>query len=841
MRRLLLIDGHANLYRAHYAMRGGLTAPDGTPTGAAYAFLRMLHRLLTELEPSHVGVAFDVGRVTFRTRLDERYKAQRKPMPEDLAVQIPLVKEALQYMAIPVLELPDFEADDVIGTLAYRAAEVPLETVIATADKDMMQLVRDPLIQMWHTRKERMLDEAGVEEVFGVPPRQVPEVLALMGDASDNVPGCRGIGEKGAKTLIRRWGSIEALYAHLDEVEPARARNALARHREEVLLSLELVRIRTDLEIPLDLDALERGGQDTGALAALYRRLGFDSLLAGLDLRASDDPVAEVRTVPTLQLAAAGPGGLWIEEHHTAVAADGGIALAATDPGGAADALAGALHGAWSFHGTKTLLRILRDRGRRWREAPFDTELAAYLLDPGEPMALEAVARRHLPTLPPTPAAPSLEGAATAERALWTARLREVLEPRIEATPLGGVYRRIEAPLVPVLEAMERTGILVDRTVLDELSRRLEASIAELEREIHAEAGGPFNIASPQQLAEVLFEKKGYPVLRRTAKTRRPSTNVEVLQELAARGYRLPALILEYREQTKLKGTYVDALPRQIGPDGRIHSRFHQTVTATGRLSSSDPNLQNIPVRSELGREIRRAFVAPEEFVILAADYSQIELRVLAHMSGDAALLEAFRRGEDIHRATAAAVLGKAPDAVDAAERRAAKTVHFGLIYGMGAYSLARDLGITPAEAQQFIDRYFERFPGVRAYMDGLKEKARAEGVVSTLFGRIRRIANLDSPNANIRAAAERMAINAPIQGTAADIIKLAMIEVARRLEGTTARLLLQVHDELVLEVPEAELETVSATVRDAMEHVTELDVPLVVDMGSGPSWYEAK
>ena len=841
MRRLLLVDGHANLYRAHYAMRDTLTAPDGTPTGAAYGFLRMLHRLLADLQPSHVGVAFDVGRETFRTRLDARYKAQRKPMPDALRVQVPLVKEALAAMAIPVLELPDFEADDVIGTLAFRAAAVPVETVIATADKDMMQLVRDPWIRMWHTRKERMLDEAGVEALFGVPPARVPEVLALMGDASDNVPGCRGIGEKGAKALIRRWGSVAALYEHLDEVEPTRARNALAKHREEVLLSLELVRIRTDLEIPLDLDALERGGGDTAALADLYRRLGFDSLLAGLELPTEAGPAAEVRIVPTIRLAEAGPGGVHLDEGWTAVAAADGIVAAAADPATAAEALAGAVDARWSVHGSKALLRRLEDRGRRWREAPFDTELAAYLLNPGEPMALDAVARRHLPVLPPQPAASSLEAAAAAERALWTARLAGTLDREIGAAGLRPVYERIEAPLVPVLVAMERAGILVDRTVLEDLSRRLEASMAELERAIHEEAGGPFNIASPQQLAEVLFDRLGYPVLRRTAKTRRPSTNVDVLQELAARGYRLPALILEYREQSKLKGTYVDALPRQIGPDGRIHSRFHQTVTATGRLSSSDPNLQNIPVRSELGREIRRAFVAPEGFRILAADYSQIELRVLAHMSGDAALLEAFRRGEDIHRATAAAILGKAPGAVTPEERRAAKTVNFGLIYGMGAYSLARDLGIAPAEAQRFIDAYFERFPGVRRYMDGLRERARAEGVVSTLFGRIRRIANLDSSNANVRAAAERMAINAPIQGTAADIIKLAMIEVHRRLGGGDARLLLQVHDELVLEVPEADLEAVAAEVRDAMERVTALDVPLVVDMGSGASWYDAK
>ncbi len=840
MDRLLLVDGHANLYRAHFAMRSGLTSPDGTPTGAAYGFLRMLHRLLGELEPSHVGVAFDVSRDTFRTRMDERYKAQRKPMPEELRVQVPLVKQALEHMGIPVLELPDYEADDVMGTLAYRAAEVPVETVIASSDKDLLQLVRDPWIRLWHTRHERMLDEEGVEDLFGVPPAQVPEVLALMGDSSDNVPGCKGIGEKGAKALIRRWGSVAALYEHLDEVEPKRARTALAAHREEVLLSLELVRIRTDLEIPLDLEALRRGGGDTAALADLYRRLGFDSLLAGLDLTAETEPTLEVRVVALEDLTAP-PGGLRLEGSWCAAAADKGVAAARAEQHRAAAALAPVLGSAWSVHGSKELLRLIRDTGREWASAPWDVELAAYLLNPGEPMELEAVARRHLAVLPPTPAAPDLEAAAAAERALWTWRLRAALEPELEREGLQGVYRRIEAPLVPVLESMERAGILVDLGVLEELSRRLAASIAELEREIHAEAGGPFNIASPQQLAQVMFERLGYPVLRRTAKTKRPSTNVDVLQELAARGYRLPALILEYGEQTKLKGTYVDALPRQVGPDGRIHSRFHQTVTATGRLSSSDPNLQNIPVRTELGREIRRTFVAPEGFVLLAADYSQIELRVLAHMSGDPTLTGAFLRGEDIHRRTAAAILDKTPDQVTPEERRAAKTVNFGLIYGMGAYTLSRDLGIEPAEAQRFIDAYFQRFPGVKRYMDDLRERARAEGRVSTLFGRIRRIANLDHPSANVRAAAERMAINAPIQGTAADIIKLAMIEVHSRLQGSGVRLLLQVHDELVLEVPEAEAPEIARTVKEAMENVVELQVPLVVDLGTGRSWYDAK
>ena len=837
--RLLLVDGHSNLYRAHFALRNNLTAPDGTPTGATYGFLRMLHRLLAELKPTHVGVAFDVSRITFRTRMDERYKAQRKPMPEELRAQIPFVREALEHLGIPILELPDFEADDVMGTLAYRAAERKIECILATSDKDMLQLVRDPWIRVWHTRHERLVDEATAEELFGVPPSQVVEVLALMGDASDNVPGCPGIGAKGARALIRTWGSVRALYENLDRVTPTRARNALAAHREEVELSLALVTIRTDLDLPLDMEALRVSDPDTAGLASLYRRLGFTSLLAELDITDGAAPAIELELVPPGELLRVA-GGLHLEPGLAAAAGRDRVVACRADGAELAAALAGGLDGATVF-ASKELLRFLRDHGHRWAAPPRDLSLGAYLLDPGEEISLEAVSRRHLEVLPPDPHATDLEAAAAGRDALWTAAAAERVFERVEAEGLGNVYEEIEAPLVPVLESMERWGIRVDLAVLDELSRRLGASLAGLEREIHAEAGEPFNINSPQQLAVILFERLGYPVIKRTAKTRRPSTGVEVLKELAGRGYRLPALILEYREQAKLKSTYVDALPRQVAADGRIHTRFHQTVTATGRLSSSDPNLQNIPIRTELGREVRRAFVADDGWLLVAADYSQIELRVLAHMSGDETLVAAFRAGEDIHRATAAAVLGKRPADITPAERRAAKTVNFGLIYGMGAFSLARDLGVSQAEAQQFIDAYFTRFPGVKAYMDGLREQARRAGKVTTLFGRVRRIANLDHPSAAVRAAAERMAINAPIQGTAADIIKLAMIAVHRWLENHDARLLLQVHDELVLEAPAADAPTVARELKRIMEGVVTLDVPLTADTAHGPSWYEAK
>ena len=840
MARLLLIDGHSNLYRAHYALRDNLTAPDGTPTGAAYGFLRMLHRLLSDLEPTHIGVAFDVGRETFRTRLDERYKAQRKPMPAELEIQIPFVREALTHMQIPILELPDYEADDVIGTLAVRAATVPMEYVIATSDKDMLQLVSDPWIRLWHTRHERLLDEAGATDLFGVPPHQVAEVLALMGDSSDNVPGCPGIGEKGAKKLVGEWGSVAELYAHLDEVQPTRARNALSQHRDEVELSLELVRIHTDLQIAFDVEALARTEPNVEGLAGLYRRLGFTSLLGALDLTNSE---ADDRTVDEVSPDAllGTPGALYLEDGLAVVASGKHVRVCRAATVDLMAAMANQIDGRTSVHSSKELLRTLRDYGAGWHAAPRDLSLAAYLLNPGEEMSLDAIARRHLTVLPAPPPADDPETGAAVEKAVLLQTAGKTVFEQLAEEGLTEVYTSLEQPLVPVLEKMERTGILLEPKVLEDLSTRLAASLAELERQIYDTAGTTFNINSPQQLGEVMFERLGYPVLRRTSKTRRPSTSVDVLEELAQRGLPLPALILDYREQTKLKSTYVDALPKQVEDDGRIHSRFHQTVAATGRLSSSDPNLQNIPVRSELGREVRRAFVARPGWMLIAADYSQIELRVLAHMSGDMTLREAFRRGEDIHRATAAAVLGKPQDTITDSERRSAKTVNFGLIYGMGAYSLGRDLGLGPAQAQEFIDTYFARFPGVKAYMDGLRTAARRDGKVTTLFGRVRRIANLDHSSANVRAAAERMAINAPIQGPAADIIKLAMIALDRRLGDDGARLLLQVHDELVLESPAEQADATATLAKEVMEGVVRLDVPLVVDIGRGRSWYDAK
>lgn len=841
MLRLLVVDGHSNLYRAFYAIKAGLSAPDGTPTNATYGFLRMQHKLLRELAPSHVGVAFDTGRETFRTRLDSRYKAQRPAMPEALRAQVPLTQEALRLLGAHVLAVPDMEADDIIGTLAREAAAQGIEVIIASSDKDLMQLVRDPLVTMWHTRLERLLDERGVAEVFGVPPAQVGEVLALMGDKTDNVPGCPGIGEKGAFDLIRRFGSVAETYAHLDEVSPGRLQRALTDHRDEVAISAELVRIRTDVPLPFDVASLGTTSVDLDGLAELYRRLGFSSLLAELPSRpllTGNEASAPVREVSAAELTERLEGtqewGISLGPLELAAARGDELLLVRGDQIQLAGILGALPEGHWCYD-AKALLTRLRNLGVASARPLRDVMLAAYVLDPGEATDLRSVCARA-GVAPPATDTP-------AEEASAVCRLIAHLTRALRDEQLERVFLEIEMPLVGVLEAMERAGVLLDLKVLADLSMRLEHSLTELERGIFGEAGGPFNINSAHQLGEVLYARRGLPILRRTGKTKAPSTDAEVLRELAARGHVLPAMILEYREHAKLKSTYVDTLPGQLGADGRVHTSFNQAVAATGRLSSSNPNLQSIPVRNDAGREVRRAFVAPADHVLLTADYSQIELRVLAHMADEPTLTRAFEAGEDIHAATAALVFGMAPQLIGPEQRRAAKTINFGLIYGMGAFSLGRDLGVPAAEAQRFIEAYFARLPRVREFLEGIKSDARRTGTVRTLFGRVRRITGLDSPSAQVRGNAERQAINAPIQGTAADFIKLAMIRLHEELLRHPAgvRLLLQVHDELVCEVPATAVEWATQRVRAAMVGVAELSVPLVADVGTGHSWADAK
>ena len=880
--RLFLIDGYSNIFRAFYAIRG-LSTSKGESTNAVYGFVTMLRKLLREEAPELVGVALDVGGPTVRSARYEQYKANRTPMPEDLRAQLPRIREVLAAYRIPIIETPDYEADDALGSLACRAAEAGYDVVLVSADKDLMQLVGDHVF-FFHTGREKLYDRAGVEEDFGVPPERVADVLALMGDSIDNVPGVPGIGEKGARQLIRDFGSLEDLLSRTAEVSRKSYREGLEQHAEQARLSRELATIHCDLPVELDVAGLRREEPELAELKRLFSELEFFSLAEELGAAGEESeapPAAEAETAAAWEEATRGlaaAGG----EVAVAVLGEGEIlGLAVAPAAGQGDGAAGvyadfrrdglraavpATLARWACradvrlvgHDLKEVLRAafaaLPDGACQARL--LDLMLVSYLLKPsvhGHSLDELALERLRLKTITAREAgwdkgqAPAVGdgrlAAFAGERLHLVRRLAPGMADELAASPQAPVYEEIEEPLLPVLLRMEEAGILLDVPYLREMSRRMEGDVATLEEEIYRVAGEPFNIASPQQLGVILFEKLGYPVMKRTRKTKSYATGAEILEALAARGYPLPDLVLRYRELTKLKSTYVDALPALVAGDGRLHTRFNQAVAATGRLSSANPNLQNIPVRTELGQTIRRAFVAAPGQVLLVADYSQIELRLLAHIAGEEALAEAFRRGEDIHRTTAAAVLGVAPELVNAEQRRAAKTINFGIIYGMSAYGLSQTLHIPPKEAERFIAAYMERYPGVRRYMDETLAAAERDGGVSTLYGRVRWLPDIASKNWNLRENARRMAINARIQGTAADLMKKAMIGVDRRLrrEAPQARLLLTVHDELVLEVGEGEVGPVGNLVREEMTGVAELSVPLVVDVGAGTSWYDAK
>ncbi len=884
--RLFLIDGYSNIFRAFYAIRN-LSNSRGEPTNAVYGFIQMLRKLLRDEQPEHVGVALDVSSETVRTERYQDYKAHRAPMPEDLRPQIPWIRRALEAYRIPILEMERYEADDVLGTLAKKAAAAGYEVVLVSADKDLMQLL-GPHVSLMHTGRNKLYDPALVEEDFGVPPEKVVDVLALMGDASDNVPGVPGVGEKGAKALIREYGSLDAVLDRASEVSRKSYRESLQENRDQALLSQELVTIHTDLDVDFDPEALHHDPPDAEALRSLFAELEFFSLVEELDRDASAEEeipaAAEVLDAAAWRAAVDALGArvevarlgseeaLGLAVAQLAARADGeppGAWFADLRRDGLREAVLETL-AAWAAdpecelvgHDLKEVLRPpAAERGGELEVSAglFDVMLVSYLIRPAlhghsfEEMALERLGRKALTEKDagwakegPPPVGDSRLAALAGERLVLGARLAESSRAELEAAggaALARVYREIEAPLLPVLLRMEERGVRLDREYLAGMSEELGAEIAGLERGIYDVAGEEFNVASPQQLGVILFEKLGYPVIKRTKKTKSYATGAEILEELAGRGYELPVLLLRYRELTKLKSTYVDALPALVAPDGRVHTRFNQAVAATGRLSSANPNLQNIPVRTELGQRIRKAFVAEPGHVLLAADYSQVELRILAHIAHEPALIEAFRRGEDIHRTTAAAVLGVAPDLVNAEQRRAAKTINFGIMYGMSSYGLARTLGISRGEAEAFIQAYLARYAGVERYREETLAKARSEGKVETLYGRVRYLPDVASKNRNLRENAERMAINAPIQGTAADIMKIAMIRLDRRLEKERpkAKLLLTVHDELVLEVPEGEAEAVAEVAKEEMGGVCELAVPLVVDVGWGASWYEAK
>jgi DNA polymerase-1 len=860
---LYLVDAMSNIHRAYHAI-SRLSTTAGQPTNAVYGFVTMLKKLLREHEPDALAVAFDLPGKTVRHEAYEDYKANRPEMEADLASQIPLVRQVCEAYRIPVLQMPGYEADDVIGSLAAQATRQGFDTVIVTADKDMLQLV-GPHVRVYHTGRERFLDEAGVREFFGVLPGQVADVLALMGDSSDNIPGVPRVGEVTAKKWIGEYGSLDNLLEKSAEIK-GKAGESLRENRETALLSRRLATIPTDLDVPFEPAALKLDPPDAAKLKALFTDLEFHSLAAEIEEpgRAPSIESARLADSAPFSLASANPLGVALLRHGDRAllaVSDGARVEIADEPAERASERLAALDRpgrTLAVGQAKPLDALFSRAGDGLRGEVLDAGLMQYVLAPGvassdfEVMVFQRLKERVTPDADVAPDGRELpegyEIAAAdrwlAERAAGAVRLCRGLADELSARPaLRKIYQEIERPLTPVLARMEQAGVSIDTALLAQMSARMEKDLRALEQKIWAEAGEEFNVQSPVKLGQILFEKLGYPSLKKTAKTKSASTGVDVLTDLADRGYPLPRLVLEFREIAKLKGTYVDALPALADETGRIHTTFAQTVAATGRLSSLDPNLQNIPIRTAAGREIRRAFVAPKGWLLVKADYSQIELRILAHISGDAALIEAFERGQDVHRATAAKVFGVAPDLVSDEMRVAAKRINFGLLYGMGAFSLAKDLGVPTSEAKTFIDAYFAQFPSVRGCLDGVLAQARATKEVTTVFGRVRPIPDIAASNPNVRANAERMALNAPFQGTAADVIKIAMVRLDRALreQGFEARLLLQVHDELVLEAPAAEVSRLVSLVREVMEGAAQLRVRLSVDVGSGPDWLSAK
>jgi DNA polymerase-1 len=895
MPTLYLIDGSSQMYRAYHAIRG-LTGPDGRSTNAVYGFVAMLRKLIADHKPDAVAAAFDLAGRTFRDDLAENYKANRAPMPDDLVEQVPLVHQACAALGVPVLTSEGFEADDVIGTLALRGAAAGFDVAIVTGDKDFFQMVGGR-VRVFNPRDEgTWYDAAGVIEKFGVAPDKVIDVLALTGDAVDNVKGVPGIGEKGARDLIAQFGSLDALLEGAATVEQKRYREALLANRDAAQASRELVTIRTDVPVDQDLESFRYRGPDRDACYALFSQLGFRTFTSDFaptaatvatdyaiveSLEALASLVADLRAGGRVGLRVLGDDVNPMRARIVGIALSRGERHARYVPVGHR-----ALDEVSNLDERKVLERLARltadeavekvghdvkydaivlaRHGVTVAGPGFDTMLASYLLDSTRaPHALETLSIEHLGYKPLSEEVVYGKGAkatapadlpATAalayvsERADLPLQLAGVLRAELASEGLDGVYRSLEWPLVSALVALEQVGVRVDTAALGALSQSIDHEMQARSSKIFELAGESFNINSPKQLAEILFEKLNLPILKKTGTTRVASTSVEVLEELALT-HDLPRLILEWRSMQKLKGTYIDALPLLVNRQtGRVHTSFNQAVAATGRLSSSDPNLQNIPVRTALGREIRRAFVAEPGFVLISADYSQIELRVLAHLSGDAALVDAFRRGEDIHDRTAFAIFG-ANSGLDRKEmRNRAKMVNYALLYGKTAFTLSKDIGVTQQAAQAFIDAYFAGFPAVRTFIDKTLEDGRASGVVKTLFGRRRPVPELTSKNGQVRSATERIAVNMPIQGTAADILKRAMIDVHQALEarparadGRRARMILTVHDELLFEVPRAEADEVAALVKTHMEGAAELSVPLTVDVGIGENWKDAK
>jgi DNA polymerase-1 len=890
---LYLVDGTYNIFRAYHATPR-LTTSEGLPTNAVYAFTTMLRRLMAEERPSYMAVTFDTEEPTFRHEAFEEYKAHRPPPPDDLIPQFEYVREVCRVLQVAVMEKAGFEADDIMGTLAEKAGAAGHDSVIVTADKDLFQLVR-PGVKILNPHKGNLLmDEAKVEDVFGVPPGHVVDVLALMGDASDNIPGVPGIGEKGALKIVRRFGSLLEAAQRSEEEFAALGRmgkkywRSLRDNMDLALKCLDLVTVRRDAPVDLDMAALKTLGPDREAAHELFSKLEFGTLLE--KIAPSSEGAISTTTVTSLEeldavlAAARAAGRLSVDTETTGPdpmrAQLVGISLC-SEPGAAAYIPVGHTYmGAPAQLKTEDVLNrlkpLLEDPSlpklgqnlkydlivfRRHGCDPvgigFDSMLASYLVDPSRRRHnMDDLARDYLDYKTITYEEIAGSGAKqttldtvdvetvaryAAEDAEVALRLRDVLEPKLREEELDDLYESMELPLVPILASMEMVGVRVDPDLLASMSADLQRSLARLETEIHELAGVAFNINSPKQLGDILFRRLEMKSRRKTAKSKALSTSQEVLEELASE-HPLPRKVLEYRSLAKLKGTYMDALPLLINPEtGRVHTSFNQTVTATGRLSSSDPNLQNIPARTEAGRQIRQAFLPEEGWLFLSADYSQVELRVLAHMADDPGMQDAFRKGEDIHRRTASEIFGVTPDRVTGEMRRQAKTINFGILYGMGPVRLARQLSISRKQASEFIEQYFAGFPRVKEYADRTIEGLQRDGYVSTLFNRKRRFPEIQTGNKMRVQQALRAAVNTTIQGTAADIMKRAMIQVDEALgkEGLRGRVLIQVHDELLLEAPEEEMERLKALITQCMEGACDLTAPLVVDVKTGRSWKE--
>jgi DNA polymerase I len=890
------------IFRAYHAMarQRPMSTKTGLPTAAIYVFVNMLRKLRDDFSPEYLAAVFDVAGPTFRDEQSEAvtsvrkfdiktqtfteieykgYKANRKAMPEDLVQQVPYIRRALEAYRIPVIGVTRFEADDVIGTLARKAVEASHPVYIVSSDKDMMQLVNDKVHVLNPPKDNLICDAAKVEEILGVPPERVIDVMALRGDSIDNIPGAPGIGDKGSVEIIKRFGTVEQALERAAEVERKTYRESLLHNRDTILFSKSMATIDTNVPIELDVNSMHAGEPDIEALRALFTELEFTSLLKELlpVVEASEGHYTEAKSANDVEnvLSAIPSGGILavaVEQeerpelspeeekeeepqdaqlslmggamtapviesatHRVAISSTAGSAMVVNLGSeeiskGLLSALADA-EVPKAIHDYKAAIHAVSPVGITVAGVQHDPMLYSYLLDPtysSHRLADVALRRFNL----------KLAGQ-LAESADITGRLTAALRAEVEQAGLANLYAEIDLPLVPVLARMEQAGVKIDTGALSKMSSELEREIVSKEKEIHQVAGMEFNVGSPKQLGDVLFNRMNLPKPVKYGKGRMISTAVDVLEELAE-NHPIARMVLDYRQLTKLKSTYVDALPALISPaTGRLHTTFGQTGTATGRLSSANPNLQNIPIRTELGRGIRAAFIAEPGHVLLTADYSQIELRLLAHFSGDALLVDAYRRGDDIHTLTASQVFDVPPLMVTADHRRQAKVVNFGIVYGLSPFGLSQQLGIATSEAKQFIANYFERYAGVRKFIDKTLDEARRDMRVKTLFGRVRPMPDINSKNPNQRGFAERTAVNTPLQGTAADLIKIAMIRIdeAVRERNLKSRMTLQVHDELVFEVPDEEIDIMRSLVREYMEKVHELEVPLLVEIGVGPNW----